>query len=147
MRMVQRGYSRQDAHERIRVLSHQAAEEVKLRGGNNDLIERVRADTFFAPIVSELDRLLDSATFIGRAPQQVEQYLAGLDFTRADAASKEGEAAAMTTGREQEREPNNGEEGEGEGGEGEGEQDGEVAIALRPYRELLQRLEKVELKV
>ncbi|KAI9814974.1 MAG: adenylosuccinase ade13 [Phylliscum demangeonii] len=76
MRLVQLGHSRQDAHEHIRVLSQQAAAVVKLHGGDNDLLDRIRRDAFFAPIVPELDRLLDPATFVGRAPQQVEAFLA-----------------------------------------------------------------------
>lgn len=75
MRMVSQGGSRQEAHEHIRVLSHQAADVVKREGGTNDLIDRIRKDEFFAPIVDELDKLLDPATFIGRAPQQVEKFL------------------------------------------------------------------------
>lgn len=75
MRLVALGGSRQDAHEHIRVLSHQAAGVVKTEGGNNDLIERIKKDEFFQPIVGELDQLLDAKTFIGRAPQQVEKFV------------------------------------------------------------------------
>jgi adenylosuccinate lyase len=76
MRIVALGGSRQDAHEHIRVLSHQAADVVKKQGGSNDLIERIRKDEFFKPIVAELDELLDAKTFIRRAPQQVEKFIA-----------------------------------------------------------------------
>ena len=41
----------------------------------NDLIDRVRKDAFFAPIVPQLDELLDPTTFIGRAPEQVDAFL------------------------------------------------------------------------
>lgn len=71
MRMVAKGFSRQESHERIRVLSHEAAAQVKLYGSDNDLIERVQSTTFFAPIHDELPQLLDPKTFIGRAPEQV----------------------------------------------------------------------------
>ncbi|KAL9604632.1 MAG: hypothetical protein Q9219_000352 [cf. Caloplaca sp. 3 TL-2023] len=74
MAMVDKGYSRQDAHEHIRVLSHEAAEQVKLHGKDNDLIRRVELDTFFQPILDSLPHLLDPATFIGRAPRQVEKF-------------------------------------------------------------------------
>lgn len=63
--------SPQDCHEKIRVLSQQAAAVVKQEGGDNDLIERVRADAYFSPIHSQLERLLDPSSFTGRAPQQV----------------------------------------------------------------------------
>lgn len=72
MAMVRSGGDRQDCHERIRVLSHQAARVVKEEGGENDLIERVKGDPYFAPISGRLDALLDPASFTGRAPQQVD---------------------------------------------------------------------------
>lgn len=57
------------------VLSHQAADNVKKHGKNNDLLERIRRTEFFAPILGELDALLDPSTFTGRAPQQVEKFV------------------------------------------------------------------------
>lgn len=56
------------------VLSHQAADNVKKQGKDNDLLERIRRTAFFAPILDELDALLDPSTFVGRAPQQVEKF-------------------------------------------------------------------------
>lgn len=61
----------QDCHEKIRVLSQEAAAVVKQEGGDNDLLARVQRDSYFAPILGQLDALLDPKTFIGRAPQQV----------------------------------------------------------------------------
>lgn len=69
--------SSQDCHEKIRVLSQEAAAVVKQQGGDNDLLERVQKDPYFAPILGQLDSILDPKTFIGRAPQQV-----GLRFGR-----------------------------------------------------------------
>jgi len=66
---------RQEAHERIRVLSHQAARVVKEEGGQNDLIQRIKKDTYFEPIWGILDDLLDPKTFIGRAPEQVQEFV------------------------------------------------------------------------
>lgn len=57
------------------VLSHQAADNVKKHGKNNDLLERIRRTEFFGPILGELDALLDPGTFTGRAPQQVEKFV------------------------------------------------------------------------
>ena len=48
---------------------------IKIHSQPNDLIARIRADNFFAPIAGELDELLDPATFVGRAPEQVEKFL------------------------------------------------------------------------
>ncbi|KAK9389946.1 L-Aspartase-like protein [Lipomyces mesembrius] len=75
MAMVQKGQSRQECHEKIRVLSHQAARVVKEEGGDNDLIERVKNDNYFSPIWDELDKLLDPSTFVGRAPQQTDKFV------------------------------------------------------------------------
>lgn len=77
MRLVAKGQSRQEAHEQIRVLSHQAGAVVKQEGKQNDLVERIRKEKFFEPIVDELteDKLLNPDNFIGRAPQQVERFV------------------------------------------------------------------------
>uniref|UniRef100_A0A673MYP2 Adenylosuccinate lyase n=1 Tax=Sinocyclocheilus rhinocerous TaxID=307959 RepID=A0A673MYP2_9TELE len=75
MAMVKAGGNRQDCHEKIRVLSQQAAAVVKQEGGDNDLLARVQADPYFTPILGQLDSILDPKTFIGRAPQQVTRFL------------------------------------------------------------------------
>ncbi|GLB44543.1 putative lyase 1 family. Adenylosuccinate lyase subfamily protein [Lyophyllum shimeji] len=75
MAMVKAGGDRQEAHEKVRVLSHEAAHQVKQLGLENDLIDRVRNDPYFDPIKSQLDALLDPASFIGRAPEQVDAFL------------------------------------------------------------------------
>ncbi|XP_073405702.1 adenylosuccinate lyase [Dendrobates tinctorius] len=75
MAMVKTGGNRQDCHERIRVLSQQAAAVVKQEGGDNDLIHRIRSDPYFAPIHGQLEQLLDPKSFTGRAPQQVVMFL------------------------------------------------------------------------
>jgi adenylosuccinate lyase len=74
MRLVALGRSRQDAHEEIRVLSHQASAVVKQEGGKNDLIERIKNTEFFEPIKADLDNLLDPKNFVGRCGEQVERY-------------------------------------------------------------------------
>ena len=76
MAMVEAGGDRQECHEQIRVLSHQAAAEVKQHGRDNDLIERVKATAYFAPVHAKLATLLDPSTFVGRAPKQVDRFLA-----------------------------------------------------------------------
>jgi len=67
--------SRQDCHEEIRVLSHQAAAVVKEQGGKNDLIERLKKTEFFKPIWGELDDLLNPVKYIGRSPHQVVEFV------------------------------------------------------------------------
>ncbi|CAG9855320.1 unnamed protein product [Phyllotreta striolata] len=75
MAMVKKGGDRQVCHEKIRVLSQEAGAQVKRFGKDNDLIERVRADPYFKPILAELDGLLDPSTYTGRAAEQVSEFL------------------------------------------------------------------------
>lgn len=62
-------------HEKIRVLSHEAGAQVKQHGRDNDLVERIKNDRYFAPILDQLDEILDPSTFVGRAPEQVVEFL------------------------------------------------------------------------
>lgn len=57
------------------MLSHEAAHQVKNLGLENDLIDRVRSDAYFDPIKGSLDELLDPASFVGRAPEQVDAFV------------------------------------------------------------------------
>lgn len=75
MAMVKAGGNRQDCHEKIRILSQQAAAVVKQEGGDNDLIARIRADPYFSPIQGQLESLLEPSSFTGRASQQVARFL------------------------------------------------------------------------
>lgn len=75
MAMVKQGGDRQVCHEKIRVLSHEAGAQVKKFGKDNDLVERVKADQYFAPILNQLDTILDASTFIGRCPEQVDEFI------------------------------------------------------------------------
>jgi len=70
------GGDRQDLHERIRRHSHAAAAVVKEQGRNNDLLERLKNDPAFAAV--DLDAALDPALFVGRAPAQVDEFLASV---------------------------------------------------------------------
>lgn len=69
------GADRQECHEKIRVLSQEAGHVVKKDGEENDLIDRIKADDYFQPILNDLDKLLDPDTFVGRAPQQVVEFI------------------------------------------------------------------------
>ena len=70
------GGDRQELHERIRLHSLAAAEQVKSLGRPNDLIDRLQKDTAFSSV--DLRKVLDPAAFIGRAPQQVDQFVASV---------------------------------------------------------------------
>ena len=69
------GADRQECHEKLRVLSHQAGYVVKMEGKDNDLVERIKGDPYFDPILPNLEKLLDPTTFVGRAPQQVDEFI------------------------------------------------------------------------
>ena len=73
---VRAGGDRQALHEAIRVHSQAAGDEVKQRGGENDLIARLQADPQFAGV--DLDGALDARRFIGRAVEQVDEFIAGV---------------------------------------------------------------------
>ncbi len=73
---VKRGGDRQDLHEAIRTHSHAAAAQVKVHGLENDLLERLAQDPVVGMTRSELDAVLDMHAFVGRAPQQVVEFVA-----------------------------------------------------------------------
>lgn len=74
MAAVQAGGDRQELHERIRVHSQDAAQVVKQQGKPNDLLQRLAQDKSFSKV--NLTAALDSSHFVGRAPEQVDEFLA-----------------------------------------------------------------------
>ena len=73
---VTAGGDRQNLHESVRRHSMAAGRRVKEDGQPNDLLERIAADPLFAAIRGELPKLLDARRFVGRAPEQVDDFLA-----------------------------------------------------------------------
>ena len=73
MSAVAAGGDRQDLHERIRQHSLAAADRVKQQGEANDLMSRLAADDAFASV--DLDAMLDASQFVGRAPEQVAEFI------------------------------------------------------------------------
>ena len=73
MEAVAAGGDRQQLHERIRQHSQEAAAVVKQEGRPNDLLQRLADDELFAGV--DLAGLLEASQFVGRAPEQVEQFL------------------------------------------------------------------------
>jgi len=71
-----KGGDRQVLHEAIRQHSVLAAEQVKLYGRDNDLLERVAADPVFGLTAEEITALTDPSTFTGMAGHQCEKFLA-----------------------------------------------------------------------
>jgi adenylosuccinate lyase len=70
---VAAGGDRQALHERIRQHSQAAGTAVKLEGRPNDLLERLQSDPAFAAV--DFTPALDPAQFVGRAPQQVDEFI------------------------------------------------------------------------
>ncbi len=73
MKAVAAGGDRQDLHERIRVHSQEAARRVKAEGEANDLISRLEGDAAFAGL--DLNAAMDPLSFVGRAPQQTDEFI------------------------------------------------------------------------
>jgi adenylosuccinate lyase len=65
--------NRQQLHEKIRQHSLAAAEQVKQFGKPNDLIERLKSDPAFAKV--NFKKVLNASDYIGRAPQQTDEFL------------------------------------------------------------------------
>ena len=76
MDAVKRGGNRQDLHERIRVHSLEAGRNVKDLGLPNNLIDLIAGDPMFGMSREELTAHLEPGRYIGRCPQQVEEFLA-----------------------------------------------------------------------
>lgn len=75
MECVKAGGNRQELHERIRVLSMEAGKNVKIEGGENNLIELILKDEMFRPVWDRMDEILDAKKFIGRAPSQTVEFI------------------------------------------------------------------------
>lgn len=75
MEGVRRGGDRQELHERIRVHSMEAARVIKEEGGNCDLISRIAGDSAFKMSEADIKGVMKAENYIGRAPQQVDEFL------------------------------------------------------------------------
>ena len=76
VRAVRGGGDRQDAHERIRRYSMDAARAIKDGAAKNDLLDRIAGDDTFGITRDELEATMEPMRFVGRAPEQVDEFLA-----------------------------------------------------------------------
>jgi adenylosuccinate lyase len=76
MENVAKGGDRQALHERIRQHSFAAKENLNRGQTKNDLLDRLAADPAFANI--DLDKARDPKAFVGRAAEQVDEFLASV---------------------------------------------------------------------
>ena len=75
MDAVLRGGDRQELHEEIRRMSLEAGRNVKERGLANNLIDLIAANPKFGMSREELMAHMQPDAYIGRCPQQVEEFL------------------------------------------------------------------------
>lgn len=75
MAAVKKGGDRQELHERIRVLSMEAGKVVKVDGRENDLVDRIAADSMFSLTKEEILAEMKPEKFVGRAPEQVVEFI------------------------------------------------------------------------
>ena len=75
MDAVKRGGNRQELHEKIREYSMMAGEQVKKYGNENNLVDLIAADDAFGMTKEEIVALLEPKNFVGRAPEQTEEFL------------------------------------------------------------------------
>ena len=76
MDAVKKGGNRQELHEKIRQYSMQAGARVKQEGLDNNLCELILADPMFMISKEEMDAIMAPENFIGRCPQQVDEFIA-----------------------------------------------------------------------
>ena len=71
----EKGFDRQWTHEKIRVHSIEAGYNVKVNGGDNDLIDRLLKDDELKLTREEIDKIFDAKGFCGLAEKQTEKFL------------------------------------------------------------------------
>ena len=75
MDAVKKGGDRQELHEKIRVHSIAAAKRVKEEGLDNNLCQLIADDPAFGLTLEEINQSLSPEKFVGRSPQQVEEFV------------------------------------------------------------------------
>ena len=75
MDAVKAGGNRQELHEKIRTYSMEAGANVKREGKENNLLELIAADPAFNMTLDELKALMQPERYVGRAPQQTEEFI------------------------------------------------------------------------
>ncbi|MFT7668899.1 MAG: adenylosuccinate lyase [Planctomycetota bacterium] len=74
MEAVKAGADRQDVHEEVRQASFAVAKQIK-EGGENDLAERLKKSKLLGAVAGRIDDILEPSRHIGRAPEQVVEFV------------------------------------------------------------------------
>ena len=98
MDAVRRGGDRQVLHEEIRKMSIAAGRVVKEEGGQNNLLELIAQNPMFGMSLEEISAHMDPSLYIGRCPQQVDEFLADFIQPKLDkyAAALKADAVELT---------------------------------------------------
>ena len=98
MDAVRRGGDRQVLHEEIRKMSIEAGRVVKEEGGQNNLLELIAQNPMFGMSLKEISAHMDPSLYIGRCPQQVDEFLADFLQPKLDkyAAALKADAVELT---------------------------------------------------
>lgn len=98
MDAVRRGGDRQVLHEEIRKMSIEAGRVVKEEGGQNNLLELIAQNPMFGMSLEEISAHMDPSLYIGRCPQQVDEFLEDFIQPKLDkyAAALKADAVELT---------------------------------------------------
>ena len=98
MDAVRRGGDRQVLHEEIRKMSIEAGRVVKEEGGQNNLLELIAQNPMFGMSLKEISAHMDPSLYIGRCPQQVDEFLTDFIQPKLDkyAAALKADAVELT---------------------------------------------------
>ena len=74
MESVKKGGDRQKVHELIKKHSYEVARNIKLKGKENDLIERLGADKRIPLSLNDLNKILSNKSFVGLSEEQADRF-------------------------------------------------------------------------
>ena len=97
MHGVKNGGDRQQLHEKIRQYSVEVAKNVKTYGRENNLLELILADESFGLREEDLKQLTEPMQFVGRAPQQTEEFLTAYVYPLLEANREDTDAEINIT--------------------------------------------------
>ena len=76
MKAVRQGGDRQELHEEIRRFAHEAGRRIKQEGRSNEFLDLIRESPSFNLTDDDLREILNPSLYIGRSPEQVDEFIA-----------------------------------------------------------------------